>query len=181
MRISIKVLKRILIEFGPPLTFALLWIKFAPPNAYGALQFSAIFFAASWFWGQFLRILYQQTQIERIRDLGNDLGSVKASMETITRIVDEIRNRNVPELQPDIRHLVSAVGTANNQIEQANTTYQDIKPSNFVLLAETGNYRIKPWSDRITDREPPGGSHVIEKPRPLLHASTFALCSPTSL
>jgi hypothetical protein len=61
------VLLRIVFEFGPPLIVAIVLVRYAPPSEKGPVAFSVAFFSASWFWGQLLRIWYQEDQRARRR------------------------------------------------------------------------------------------------------------------
>ena len=135
-----RVAWRVLVEFGLPLAFACLWICFGPKGSSGALTFSFLFFSASWFWGQFLRIWYQQSQIDRFAGLGTDLNAIKSTMAIMKQSIADLTATHDGDITQEVERLRGLANTANNQIDSANTRYQAAR--SYVLHADAGYYGI---------------------------------------
>jgi hypothetical protein len=142
----LKIIKRALLEFGPPAILAVIWIFFAPPAAPGVAAFlkelSLIFFGASWVWGQLLRITHQQGQAEKMKEILEEVGDVKDTMRTVEKSVQELKNETPLEKRKKIEELEMLIDKANSQIHTANTNLIALSTNNYVLEAETGHFNV---------------------------------------
>jgi hypothetical protein len=91
----LKVLKRLLLEFGPPLlvaAFLFAWLSW---------QFWLTFFGASWFWGQLLRISNQQGQRDFQDDVRSEFQSIKLMLGKSPREREMQRKISAPAASQD--------------------------------------------------------------------------------
>jgi hypothetical protein len=75
----LRVLKRLLFEFGPPALIAAILFTWR------SWEFWATVFGASWFWGQFLRILHQQGQRDFQQDQRDFQDDVRSEFWSLKR------------------------------------------------------------------------------------------------
>jgi hypothetical protein len=151
------VLMRVLIEFGIPSLIALCWtileLGFHGEISAYVKNFSVAFFIASWVWGQLLRIIYQQTQAERITGIGGQLRDMKQTMSELRNTVLSIRANSTIELQPTIDTLTGLISMANSQVESANNAIESVEGKNWVRgVPPREEWEIAPWSKTRSEK-----------------------------
>ncbi|MGT2439020.1 hypothetical protein ACU4GH_28240 [Bradyrhizobium betae] len=150
-----KIFVRALIEFGPPTIIGALWAYYnympGMKTADSITHFSAAFVVIAMFWLNLLRIQHQtttrvqQTQLAggvqnvdtQIKDIGIEIGVVKATLATLTEKLDAVMPKVRDE---DAIEITNLVRTANNHIETANTKFDAVR--NYAMKAEDGKLTI---------------------------------------
>jgi hypothetical protein len=128
---TIAVIKRVSIEFGLPVALAIVWMMVDVgrdgKTAEYVKQFGVAFFMASWVWGQLLRIIYQNSQRDRLAEFGQKLEEVSGAMHQVQVIAGNMLGKATPETETDIRHLVSAVGSVERDLIDARDAYRELE------------------------------------------------------
>jgi hypothetical protein len=106
-----RVLRRIVFEFGPPLIVAIVLVWYVPPSEKGPVVFSVAFFSASSFWGQLLRIWYQEDQRSRFDEFGSDIRFIKSAVEFLKRTVGKAPIKRQVPVKPSARAASKSVQT----------------------------------------------------------------------
>jgi hypothetical protein len=160
------VVRRILVEFGPPIMLAVAWTgwKFAQSTgtAFEAVtNFSAAFVLASYIWLQLLRIIHQESQREfqlEQKAMLSGIGSTLTGVDTsLTALSADFRALAIthPELRPEIMRLANTTTAASAQIAAASSAIDQIRRTRVMPLGMA-------WFDLPPRTIAPHPAHMTE-------------------